>query len=270
MIRSVLTPGRSVLAGGAVLMACACGAAANGAKLLSVAGIGATGRTVLPLFTALGALLLLSGLWRKGRALLLAAGGGFVLLALAAALTPPMAMSGKAQPWNLTQISGGFLYLAAAALIGFAIWRAFPTANPKASATAIGGTALATGCTCCMITGAAAGLLVAAGGTTGMFLATPLVFLSGLAVAAAGLFALAGWRPVLFVAAGGVVTSLGPGLLRQTGDWMWQGVNLRFIPGYLVYLAGAALVLQGFAFAYSVAKKQDPAPAMSEAEPATA
>lgn len=267
-MNSFLTPGRSVLSGAAVLMACACGAGASSAKLLSVWGIGATARITHPIFMIIAAALIVYGLALKGRALAGAALSGFALFAIAAAMTPPMAMSVRSMPWNGTQIGGGFLYLLAAAVIGYTIWRAFPSPNPAASGTAIAGTAVATGCQCCMVTGATAGLIVTLSGSS-LFMQGPTVFIAGVLIAAAGLVALGGWRPLLPLAAGGVVYVLGPKAIRLAPDVMYHEVNLRFIPGYLVYLIGSAFIMYGFAVAYEVARSRQPERELAEAEPTT-
>jgi hypothetical protein len=267
---SFLTPGRSVLAGSAVLMACACGAGASSAKLLQVWGIGATAKVTHPMFMLLAAGLMLYGLIRKSRGLAALALAGFAILAVAAMMTPPMAMSTRALPWSGTHITGALLYLLAAVAIGYAIWRAFPTSNGAASGTAIAGTALATGCQCCLVTGAAAGLIVAMGGTPSFFMGGPAVFIAGLAIAATGLVALAGWRPLLPLAAGGVVYVLGPKAIQLAPNLMYEGVNLRFIPGYLVYLIGASIIMIAFGVAYQFASERRAQPAVPEPDPATA
>lgn len=160
---TLLSPTPAALGGTAVLMACACGTAANGAILLGMAGVGASTRVVHPLFIAAAAGLILYGLWHTLRSSAVLALGGFGVLAAGAVLTPPTVMSTGALPWDGTQMFGGGLYLIAAALLGYAFWRAFPSPRPAASGAAIGGIALASGCTCCMVTGALAGMAVTGG-----------------------------------------------------------------------------------------------------------
>jgi hypothetical protein len=251
---TALTPARSTLGGTAVVMACACGAAANSAKLVALAGVGASTKLVHPIFLGVGAGLIVYGLWRIARTSAYLALAAFAVLAVAALLTPPTVMTTKALPWSAVQMGGAGLYLLAAAMLGYAFWRAFPSPKPDASAMAIGGATLATGCTCCMVTGAAAGMAVTAGASAAHFESMPLIFWTGLALVAAGLFRLGGVRPVIWVAAGGLIVRYAPELLRRTGDWMVAGVNLRFIPNYLLYLTGAAVILYGFVVAYEIAR----------------
>ncbi|HWQ00141.1 MAG TPA: hypothetical protein VNK92_06695 [Vicinamibacterales bacterium] len=255
-----LTPGRSAVVGTAFLMGCACGAAANGARLLSLSGVPVSNKVVHPLLLGIGVVLILDALRRIRRPLSTLALAAFAVLALASIVTPPMAMSPRALPWSAAQAGGAGLYLLFAALLGYAFWRAFPTPQPAASATTIGGMAVATGCGCCMVTGALTGLAVTGGASPDIVLRIPTIYTTGLLIAAAGAFRLAGLRPVAWLAAGWIVTRYGPVLLRMTGDWMWQGVNLRFIPGYLVYLAGAGLALYGVALAFEAARARERLP----------
>lgn len=253
---AALTPPRAALGGTAVLMACACGTAANTVKLLALGEIGATTTLVHPIFLGVGAALVSYGLWRTSKhsgALALVA---FAVLAGAAVLTPPRVMSTKALPWDVTHVAGAALYLVAAVLLAYAFWRAFPSRRPAASGTAMGGVVLATGCSCCMVTGALAGLAVTAGGSAGVWEQSPVLFWTGLAIVAAGLFRLGGVRAAIWVPVGGAIIRYGPELLKLTGDWMMGGVNLRFAPAYLVTIAGAATLLYGFVVAYRTPASQ--------------
>ncbi|CAN5372924.1 hypothetical protein BH23GEM4_BH23GEM4_02850 [soil metagenome] len=245
---TALTPPRAALGGAAVLMACACGTATNAAALAVAAGVGVTTVAIHPLFIVLGAALVTYGLWRTAPLSGQLALAAFGILAVAAALAPPRIMSSKAMPWNEVQIFGGALYLVAAALLGYAFWRAFPSREPAASATAIGGAVVATGCSCCMFTGALAGL--AATGGASVVQSTPLLFWTGLAIVALGLFRLGGWRAAVWSPVGGAVIEYGPELLKLTGDWMWGEVNFRSFGQYALTIAGAGLVLYGFVVAY--------------------
>lgn len=249
-------PARSALAGTAILMACACGAATNSAKLLALGGVGATATFVHPLFLVVAAGLVLSGLWRTAKPAGYLAVLAFGVLAVAALLTPPSVMTAKALPWNAAQVAGAGLYVLAAGLLGYAFWRAFPSPKPAASATAIGGAVFATGCTCCLVTGAVAGLAVTAGASASVVESTPLLFWAGLAVVAAGLFRLGGVRAAMWVPVGGLVVKYGPELLKLTADGTAGGVSLRFVPSYLITLAGTGLIMYGFAAAYRVARSK--------------
>jgi hypothetical protein len=251
-----LTPTRSALYGAAVVMACACGMAANSATLVTLTGVWASTKVIHPIFLGAGAALIVYGLWRIAKPSAYLALASFGVLAVAAVLTPPSVMTTSAFPWDGAQMSGAGLYLLAAGGLGYAFWRAFPSPKPDASATAIGGAALATGCTCCMVTGAAAGMAVTAGASASHFISLPLFFWTGLGLVAVGLFRLGGIRPVIWAAAGGLIVQYLPNLLRLTGDWMVAGVNLRAFPTYLLHLTGAAAILYGFVVAYEIARSR--------------
>jgi hypothetical protein len=249
----MFTPARTTLTGTAVMMACACGAGNSSAKLLRMAGLDATPRLTHPIFLGVGALLVVSGLWRIQRRTALIAALSFLTLAAASALTPPMMMSAAKEPWHGAQIAGGVLYLVFAAMLAYAFWIAFPSPGaPRTAAKAIGftGTAAATGCACCMVTGAIAGLAVTAGGSPDVFLKYGITYFTGIAVATTGLAMFRGFRPIPWIVAGAVVTRWGGDALRVLGDWMVGDVNMRFIPGYLMYVIGAGLVIKAWAVAY--------------------
>ncbi|MDQ3222896.1 MAG: hypothetical protein M3Q75_05385 [Gemmatimonadota bacterium] len=244
---------RAALGGTAILMACACGAAANSAKLVALGGVAASTKLLHPVFIGVAAALVVYGLWRTFRPSGYLAAGAFATLAAGAVLTPPSVMSVKALPWDAVQVAGAGLYIVAAGILGYAFWRAFPSPRPAASATAIGGAALATGCSCCLMTGAVAGLAVTAGASAPLVESTPLLFWSGLAAVSAGLFRLGGLRAALWVPAGGLIVKYGPEVLKLSGDWVISGVNLRFLPSYLVTIAGTGAIMYGFAVAHQVA-----------------
>jgi hypothetical protein len=253
---TILTPPRAALSGTALLMACSCGVVTSSAMLGAMMGLGTTNRMVHPVFIAVAAGLIIYGLWRMARSSGYLALGAFGLLAVGAALTPPMAMSARAMPWDALQITGAFFYLGAAALLGYAFWRTFPSPKPAASGTAIGGAALATGCTCCMVTGALSGLFVT-GGASSQIIQTntiALIFWSGLAIAAVGLLQLGGWRSAVLVPVGGLIIRYGPQLLALTGDWTIGDANLRAFPSYAIQVLGAGVILLGFVTAYRTAR----------------
>jgi len=267
-----LNPTRASLGGTSILMACACATASSSVKLLALAGIGLTTTLVHPFFVGIGAALITYGLWRINRSAAYVAIAAFVVLAMAAWLTPPSVMTangGMASesggmvkmnhpgvPWGGLHMFGAALYLVAAALLAYAFWRAFPARDSGASAMAIGGMALATGCTCCLVDGAVAGMAVTAGASAA-FESTPLLFWTGLAAVALGLYRLGGVRAALWVPAGGVIIKYLPRALAVTGNWMVAGVNLRFIPNYLITIAGVAVILYGFAVAYRPARETE-------------
>lgn len=246
---TILTPERSALAGTAVFMACACGTADNTAKLLGMTGMAVSTTMMHPVFIAVAAVLIVYGLWRIRESSGHLAAGAFVLLGFAAALTPPRVMTMRELPWNVTQMAGGLVYLASATLLAYAFWRAFPSPKPAASGTAMGGMVVATGCTCCLFTGAMAGMAVTSGAPS-MVETSPLLFWSGMAIVAAGLYQLGGWKAAGWVPAGALVIQYMPDLLALTGDWMVGPANLRSFPSYMITVTGAGIVLYGFVVAY--------------------
>lgn len=260
------TPARSAAIGTVVLMACACGAGASSAKLVSMTGMNVTAKLTHSFLLSIGALLVVYGLWRITRAAGYLAIGGFAVLAAAAALTPPTVMSATHLPWHGAQIAGGVLYFVFAFALVYAFWLAFPSPRPGAFATALGGTAVATGCSCCMVTGAVAGLAVTAGGDPAVFLTLPIVFFTGIAITAVSLSRLSGLRPVQWLIAGALLTRYGGRGLQLVGDWMVGDVNMRFIPGYLIYLIGAGLVVKAWAVAYEPIRARGSEP-VAEAVP---
>lgn len=240
-----LTPARAALGGVAVLMACACGAGSSSAKLL-----GTSSKLTHSAMLSVGVVLVVYGLYRIMRPAALIAIGAFAALIAGSLLTPPMMMSTSKVPWQATQVGGAMFYLVFAAALAYAFFIAFPSPRPGAFGTALGGTAVASGCSCCMVTGAVAGLASTAGGDPAIFMAMPVVFFTGIAIAGAGLARMAGFRPLPWLVAGALLTRFGGRGLQLLGDWMVGDVNLRFIPGYLVYLIGAGLVMKAWAVAY--------------------
>jgi hypothetical protein len=260
-----ITPARMTLAGAAVLMACACGAGANSARLLNMCGIGVTPKITHPLILSAAVVLILRGLWQIRRRAAWLAVISFVALAAAAAITPPSIMSSEYQPWHEPYIGGAILYLIFAAALGYAFWIAFPTPSPRpfAKLLALTGTALATGCSCCMVTGAIAGLGVTAGAGPTLF--HGFTYFAGIGLAAVGLLMLRGFRPIPWLIAGGLIGHYGGSMSSIFGNWMVGDVNLRFIPGYFIYLIGAGLILKAWAVAYEpVIEKAEVAPIAPE------
>lgn len=121
---------------------------------------------------------------------------------------------------------------------------------------AIGGMALATGCTCCMFTGALAGLFVTGGASSQFFHSNAIsfIFWTGLAITALGLYRLSGWRAAVLVPIGGLTIRYMPRLIALTGDWMIGDANIRAFPSYAVQIAGAGVILLGFVVAYQIAQ----------------
>jgi hypothetical protein len=227
-------------------------------KLLALAGIAATTKFLHPMFFTIGAALIVYGLWRTRRASAWMSVAAFAIIGGAALLTPPGKMTMKGShmaaghpglPWNATQMFGASLYIVGIALLAYAFWRAFPSRKPKASAVAIGGMAVATGCTCCLVEGAIAGIALTTGASAAIE-NVPFIFWGSLAVVAFALYRLGGWRAAMWVPAGGLIVKYAPVALEITPNWMVGAVNLRFIPSYLLTIFGIAVIMYGFARAY--------------------
>jgi hypothetical protein len=260
-MRPVVDPNRAVVGGTAVVMACACGTSAQAAKVVALVGIGATTRIVHPIFVGIGAALILYGLWNTRRESGVLGAVAFAVLAVAAALTPASVMSTVMSdmhgslPWNAVQMLGGALYVVAGAILAYAFWRAFPARNPAASATAIGGMTLATGCACCLVSGAVAGMAVTAGASATYMENLQLVYWTGLAAVTVGLYRLAGPRGAAWALGGGLVARVATGVvLARTPGVTW----LQF-PKYLIAVAGTLAMAYGFVVAYRAARVGVPA-----------
>lgn len=265
MNRNTLSSG-SALAGVVMLAACACGAGSNTVKALAASGyqtpntviFGAscgTDHSVQPLFVGIGALLILIGMSiRKFSAAVLAAIGcaAFAYGALAAG---PSTMSSSALPHPSSHLYGYAAYIIAAVFLIAAFLRAFQTPKPLAAGTAMAGMAAATGCSCCMITGAVSALIASAGAP--WVYNQSYVFFAGAALMAAALWKIGGVKPALLTVAGATITYGGPKLLNLAlPQLMIYGVNYRFIPAYAIYLLGAATMAGSFAVAYSIAHRR--------------
>jgi hypothetical protein len=255
---TAVTPNRASLGGSSIIMACACGTASSTMKLMAIAGIAATTKFLHPVFFGIGAALIVYGLWRTARQSAYMAVAAFAIIGAGAWLTPPgrMTMKGSEMaaghpglPWNATQLFGASLYIVGIALLAYAFWRAFPARKPKASAAAIGGMAIATGCTCCVVTGAIAGIAWTAGASAAIE-STPILFWGALTVVAVGLYRLGGWKAAMWVPAGGIIVKYAPEALKLTGDVLVGTVNLRFIPSYIMTVIGVGVIMYGFAKAY--------------------
>lgn len=252
MTRGQIAAGSSM--GGAGLMAvCSCGTATGTVALLGVAGIAAVNPMIHPLFLGTGAALLLWGLWQRSRRAATWAAAGVGLIAGGALLAPASVMTGDAFPHPPAHLLGFALYLAGAALIVVGFLTAYRP--PKAGGAAAGaGMAFAAGCTCCMATGSLVGIV----GTFGLGLPwlyeMEIVFFAAMALVTYGLYRMAGWRAAWLAPAGALVLWGGPEILRRLWEEMpLFGVNMRFLPAYLVSLAGIGLVFAGFVRAYRLA-----------------
>ncbi len=250
-----LTPARAAVVGTAIVATCACSTSGQAAKAIALLGAGATKPVAHVAFVGVGAALVLYGLWQTRRQSGLLGAAGFAVLALAATLTPSSAMSTPMNamhgslPWNATEMVGGALYVAAGGMLAYAFWRAFPAHNPGASATAMAGMVLATGCACCLISGAVAGMAITAGASVVYMEDMQLAYWIGLAAVTVGLYRLAGVRAAAWAVAGGTVGRIATGIvLAKTPGVTW----LQF-GKYAVALTGMLTLTYGFVLAYRTA-----------------
>ena len=248
-----LNPTRSAFGGCAAMMACACSIAGQTAQMVALGGIAATTITVHPVFVLASAAFVIYGLWRTSRTSGYLAAAAAVALAGALALTPEMSMVAETMPWHASLYAGAGLYVVAGLALGAAFWRAFPTPQPEASGMAIGGAALATGCGCCLVTGATSSLAVTAGASAAWIKPETAMSLVGLLAVFLGLFRLGGFRAARWVPVGYVLFIWAPKLLKLTGDWMIGGINVRVLPSYAIAVAGAGIIIYGFAVAFGTA-----------------
>jgi hypothetical protein len=255
-----LNPTHAAVAGTAIVMTCACSTSGQAAKAVALLGAAATKPVSHVIFVGIGAALVLYGLWHTRRQSALLGAAAFAVLAIAATLTPSSAMSTSMNamhgslPWNAVQMLGAALYVVAGGTLAYAFWRAFPSPNPAASATAMSGMVLATGCACCLVSGAVAGSAITAGASVPVFEDMQLVYWPGLAAVAVGLYRLAGPKPVALALAGGAVSRIATGIvLAKT-----PGVNWLQFGKYAVALAGMLALTYSFVAAYRMASVNAP------------
>ncbi len=208
------------LTGVAVLAACACGAGSGAVRTLSMAGmqmpdtvvLGAscgTNHSAQPLFIGLGALLVVIGISLRSLSSAALAAVGALAFAIGTFAAGPSMMNSSA---HADPVMLGFgAYVIASILLIAAFLRAFKTSNVFAAGAAMTGMALATGCSCCMVTGAVTALIAGAGMPA--IYNQPYVFIAGGLLMAVGLWRIGGIKPAVFVAAGVLITFFGQKLL---------------------------------------------------------
>lgn len=283
MNRNIISTG-AALGGVALLAACACGAGGGIIKSFNSAGMATpnlvvfgascgTDHSAQQLFIGAGALLILIGMSLRSLSAFALAAIGCAALMFGSLTTGPSAMNlGMATNVN-TSLFGYAAYIIAAGFLIAAFLRAFKTPKPIAAGAAMSGMALATGCSCCMVTGATTAL-IAKTGFTGIYDFSYVLFAGGLLMIA-GLWKLGGVKPAFFTAAAVAVAYGGQSLLNMAlPELIISGNNYRYVPGYAVYFLGAALMLGGFVAAYRIAAQhsfvEEPsATGMSGAIPAT-
>src|SRR5919199_5500248 len=250
-----LNPTGAAVVGTAIVMTCACSTSGQAAKAVALLGVAATKPVAHVTFVAVGAALVLYGLWHTRRQSAVLGAIAFGILAVAATLTPSSAMSTATSsmhgslPWNAVEMLGGALYVVAGATLAYSFWRAFPSPNPAASATAMSGMVLATGCACCLVSGAVAGMAIT-GGVSPLYMEdVQLTYWIGLAAVTVGLFRLGGARAAVYALAGGAVGRIATGIvLAKT-----PGVNWLQFGKYSIALAGMLALTYSFVVAYRAA-----------------
>lgn len=258
---------RSTLAGMALLAACACGAGAGLHRALASGGIrlqdavlfGAscgTNHSLHTMFVAAGLGLLLIGFSLRSVTATALAAAGCAAFAFGSLAARPNVMNFGSVPHQNPALLGFVAYVVGSVFLIAAFLVTYRSPKPLAAGTAMAGMALATGCSCCEVTGAVTALLANAGmpwvyrlpGTV------PPVFFAGALIAAAGLSRLGGPRPALMVVAGSVFAFGGTRfLVWALPNLIVSGVNFSFVPIYLVYLCGASLMLGSFVTAWRAA-----------------
>lgn len=267
---------RSALGGAAGVMACSCTASSMIAKSLVLAGVGATAAVMQPILVAIGAAFVVIGLRGVERRSAMVATGAFALMGVAALLVPQHMMAsgdmGSSHlPWGRAALGGASLYLVAIAVLGYAFWRAFPSPRPVASGTAITGMAVATGCTCCLVTGSTAGLAITLGASASLQ-TTPTIFWVAVVVIAIGIFQLGGIRAVAWVGAGAVLVRAGLDWINAAfGHPKLGPIEPLFVLKWSLMIGGYAVIMYAFARAYQLAAERQPAgPALAPAPDANA
>ena len=257
----------STLSGVAVLAACACGAGGGLVRALSGRGVhlqdavlfGAScgiDHSLQSAFVGVGLVLILIGFSLRSFTSATLAAIGCTAIAFGSLTARPNMMSVGKVPHQDPVLVGFITYAVGAAFLIAAFMQVYRFKKPLAAGAAMSGMALATGCSCCLVTGAVTALLANAGlmwvyrlpGTP------PPVFFAGAALAAAGLYRLAGARPAVLMLAGSVLSFGGTRFLMWAApNVIFFNINFSFVPIYLVYLVAAAIMLRGFVLTYQVA-----------------
>lgn len=257
----------SSLTGVAILAACCCGTSAGLARLNASYGGVASIRTIHPAFVAVGVALVIIGLWRRlGRVPLLAT-FGLGLLMLGELMVPPMSIT-TVEHFAPIQLIGLISSIAAAVLLVFAFYRAYPSRHPRFALTAMSGAAMATGCDCCLVTMGITGTLHALLPAQTWLPHTFTVYALAATLMVIGLGRLGGALPAFIALAG------------QAWIYFWlelpysklpavnlHTVSINFVIKYPMMLLGTLTVMSAFALAY---RNQEARVISRVAEPAVA
>ncbi len=255
----------SMLAGVATLAACACGAGSGTVKALASVGMrtkntvifGAscgTDHSVQPIFVGVGALLILIGMSIRSLSSAVLAAIGCFGIAAGHFMAGPSTMSSTLLPHTDTHLWGYGAYVVGAIFLIAAFMRVFRSPKPFAAGTAMVGMAAATGCSCCMVTGALTGLIASAG-MPGIY-GQSYVFFAGAALITFSLWKLGGFKPAILAMTGAAMTYGGPKVFAwAVPDLIIRGASFKFIPGYAIYFVGAATMMASFVVAYRLAEQ---------------
>lgn len=239
------------LAGVAVLAACACGSSAKLAGLDRSYGGNVSTLMIHPLFLAVGAGLILFGLWRREHSVPFFALIGLALLGLGEFIVAPMSITASTHLSPMQLLGLSFSIVAAAVLV-FAFYRAYPSKHPAFALTAMTGAAMATGCECCLVTMGIVGTLQTLFPSAAPWLAhTEPVYIVAVGLMIIGLARLGGPLPAfLAVAAQGWAYYWLGFPYAKLPAIMLHGVNVNFVIKYPMMLAGTLGVMAAFALAY--------------------
>lgn len=273
----------SMLAGVVTLASCACGAGSGAVNALASAGMrtpntvifGAscgTDHSLQPIFIGVGALLILIGMSVRSLSAAVIAAIGLGGIAVGHFVSGPSQMAAVRLPHADPQLLGFGAYILGAAFLIAAFLKVFRSARPFIAGTAMAGMAVATGCSCCMVTGSITALIASAG-MPGVY-GQSYVYFAGAAIVAGALWKLGGLKPALIALTGAVITYGGQKLLTWgMPELIIRGANFKFVPGYLIYFLGAGTMIGSFVVAYRRAENlygaESPVPALNEPLQAT-
>jgi len=256
--------------GVAVLAACACGTSSQIGKLTGSYGTPLTEHAIHPAFVAIGSLLLLAGLWKRGAKPLMVGFAAVAGLALGEILLPTMGITEGVQ-LTPAQMGGVAFYWAGGAMLMMALHYAFPFQKSAWGLISYAGLAASVGCNCCLVTQGIAGLFHILAPAQHWHANSLGIYGVATAVMAIGLFRIAGIVPALMVVGGHTLDYFGLELPYSSApSIVVHGVRLGFVSKYPMMLIGTAIMTAGFALAYATQRaktgegvQQVPQPALA-------
>lgn len=246
-MKNLLGGSGSSLLGVAILAACACGTSSNLVKMTGVHEHAISRQSFYLPFVVVGLVLIVQGLWRRGRRFGLIALGGAGLMIAGNLLVEQMSITASTR-LTVAQLSGLLAYVGAGALLVLAFYRAFPSQKPGASLTAMAGMGMATGCNCCLVAMGITGLALSAMPFAPWLGTTEAAYIPAAVLIAVGLGRLGGPLPAIAAIAGQAVVFFGlrlviPGL-------QIAGNPAGFLIKYPLMLFGTVMMMTSFAWAY--------------------